>query len=540
LLNNYFCKNVFLLLLQMATKKKNHLQDFNREGGIVILDFGSQYNQLIARRVRELGVYSEILPFDTDIDTVLSHKPSGIILSGGPSSVYADNANLISKEIYEQGIPILGICYGMQLTTHLLGGKVTEGKIGEYGKSTFIKDVEHTLLYNIPNESTVWMSHFDEVTQLPQGFFQLGHTPVCVAGIANDEKKIYATQFHPEVAHTEYGKQIIENFVIKICKAEKKWDLSDYIDNKIQEIIEKVGNQRVILGLSGGVDSSVAAMLIHKAIGDQLTCIFVDTGLLRKDEGKTVMETYGEHYHMNIKHIDASQAFLTALQAVAEPEKKRKIIGREFVEVFDTEAKKIKDASFLAQGTIYPDVIESKSAKGGPSATIKSHHNVGGLPEKMHLKLLEPLKELFKDEVRALGLKLGIPEKMIMRHPFPGPGLGIRILGEVDAEKVQILQKADAIFIEELYNHNLYNKVSQAFVVLLPVKSVGVMGDERTYEYTAVIRSANTTDFMTAVWSRLPYDFLDLVSTRIINEVKGINRVTYDISNKPPATIEWE
>ncbi len=524
----------------MATNKQITKSDFRNGGGILILDFGSQYNQLIARRVRELGVYSEILPFDTDVQNILARRPSGIILSGGPSSVFAADANLTSKEIYELGIPVFGICYGMQLTTHLLGGEVTQGKIGEYGKSIFIKDSEHTLLHNIPEKSTVWMSHFDEVSRLPEGFVQFGHTSACIAGIANDEKGIYATQFHPEVAHTEYGKQIIENFVFKICKAKKNWDLSDYIDTSIENIRNMVGNQRVILGLSGGVDSSVAAMLIHKAIGDQLTCIFVDTGLLRKDEGKSVMVTYGAHYKMNIKHIDASKAFLSALKGVSEPEQKRKIIGREFVKVFDNEANKIKDASFLAQGTIYPDVIESKSAKGGPSATIKSHHNVGGLPEKMHLELLEPLKELFKDEVRALGLQLGIPEKMIMRHPFPGPGLGIRILGEVDKEKVQILQKADAIFIEELYRHDLYNKVSQAFVVLLPVKSVGVMGDERTYEYTAVIRSANTMDFMTAVWSRLPYDFLDLVSTRIINEVKGINRVAYDISSKPPATIEWE
>lgn len=510
------------------------------KNGIIILDFGSQYNQLIARRVRELGVYSEILPFDTNLTEIKKHRPKGIILSGGPSSVYAKNANLISKEIYELGIPILGICYGMQLTTHLLGGKVTQGKVGEYGKSEFIKDDENVLLKNIPKKSTVWMSHFDEVTKLPEGFSQLGHTTTCIAGIANEKKKIYATQFHPEVAHTEYGSQIIKNFVFDVCACEKNWDLSDYIQNTIRQIKKVVGNQKVILGLSGGVDSSVAAMLIHKAIGDQLNCIFVDTGLLRKKEGEMVMQTYGEHYHMNIKMVDASAEFIDALKNISDPEEKRKIIGREFVEVFNREASKIKDATFLAQGTIYPDIIESKSAKGGPSATIKSHHNVGGLPDVMRLKLLEPLKELFKDEVRQLGLQLGIPEKMIMRHPFPGPGLGIRILGAVDSEKIRILQEADYIFIQELYKYGLYNKVSQAFVVLLPVKSVGVMGDERTYEYTAVIRSADTTDFMTAVWSRLPYDFLDLVSTRIINEVRGINRVAYDISSKPPATIEWE
>ena len=510
------------------------------KNGIVILDFGSQYNQLIARRVREFGVFSEILPFDSDIKEILNLKPKGIILSGGPSSVNADNANLIPKEIYELGIPIFGICYGMQLTVHLIGGKVAKGSIGEYGKSTFFKDEEISILKEVPKSSTVWMSHFDEVEILPKGFKRIGHTSSCIAGIANEEKKIYATQFHPEVAHTEFGTQILKNFVFDICKCEKTWNLSGYIETSIQNIKQTVGNKKVILGLSGGVDSSVAAMLIHKAIGSQLTCIYVDIGLMRKNESAFVMQTYSEHFNMNIIHVDASEEFLSALKDVSDPETKRKIIGHKFIDVFNREAIKIKDVSFLAQGTIYPDVIESKSAKGGPSVTIKSHHNVGGLPEEMNLKLLEPLKELFKDEVRNLGLQLGIPKKMIMRHPFPGPGLGIRILGAVDEEKVKILQDADDIFIQELYKNDLYDKVSQAFVVLLPVKSVGVMGDERTYEYTAVIRSANTTDFMTATWSRLPYDFLDLVSTRIINEVKGINRVTYDISSKPPATIEWE
>ncbi len=510
------------------------------KNGIVILDFGSQYNQLIARRIREFGVYSEILPFNSDVEEITKLKPKGIILSGGPSSVNASDANLIPKEIYELDIPIFGICYGMQLTVHLLDGKVAKGSIGEYGKSTFFKDKNVSLLKDVPESSTVWMSHFDEVEILPNGFEEIGHTSTCIAGIVNEEKKIYATQFHPEVAHTEFGTQIIKNFVFDICNCEKTWNLSDYIETSIKEIKKTVGDKKVILGLSGGVDSSVAAMLIHKAIGNQLTCIFVDLGLMRKNEAKNVMQTYGEHYNMNIIHIDASKEFLSALKDVSDPETKRKIIGHKFIDVFNREAIRLKDVSFLAQGTIYPDVIESKSAKGGPSVTIKSHHNVGGLPEEMNLKLLEPIKELFKDEVRNLGLQLGIPKKMIMRHPFPGPGLGIRILGAVDEEKVKILQEADDIFIQELYKNNLYDKVSQAFVVLLPVKSVGVMGDERTYEYTAVIRSANTTDFMTATWSRLPYDFLDLVSTRIINEVKGINRVVYDISSKPPATIEWE
>ena len=524
----------------MAIKNNTQATLANKQGGIVILDFGSQYNQLIARRVRELGVYAEIIPFNSSLKNILQNQPKGIILSGGPSSVYADDANLIDKNIYEQNIPVLGICYGMQLTTHLLNGTVSKGQVGEYGKAVFYKDSNHLLLKNVPEKSTVWMSHFDEVTHLPKGFKSLGHTDTCIAGIYNDDKKIYATQFHPEVNHSEFGKQIIQNFVVDICQADKHWNLSGYITRTIENIKKEVGNQKVVLGLSGGVDSSVAAMLIHKAIGDQLTCIFVDTGLLRHNEGKAVMQTYGKHYQMNIKMIDAGNQFLNALKGVTEPEAKRKIIGREFIEVFDREAQQIEGVKYLAQGTIYPDIIESQSAKGGPSATIKSHHNVGGLPEKMNLKLLEPLKELFKDEVRAIGLEMGIPREMIMRHPFPGPGLGIRILGEIDAEKVQILQKADAIFIEELQKHNLYDEVSQAFVVLLPVKSVGVMGDERTYEYTAVVRAANTTDFMTATWSRLPYDFLEIVSSRIINEVKGINRVAYDISSKPPATIEWE
>ena len=514
-------------------------QDYHQKG-ILILDFGSQYNQLIARRVRELGVYSEIIPFNTPIEEILLKEPKGIILSGGPSSVYEKYANQISPEIYNLGIPVFGICYGMQLTAHLLGGTVTPGETGEYGKSIFIKENSSPLLKNVPDKSTVWMSHFDEVTGLPPGFVQLGYTENAIAAIADEKRKIYATQFHPEVNHTEYGQQIIENFVLDICEAEPVWNMPDYIDKTVQSIKEKVGDKKVILGLSGGVDSSVAAMLIHKAIGDNLNCIFVDTGLLRKNEADMVMETYGKHYRMNIKKVEAADEFIDALAGVSDPEKKRKIIGKTFIDVFNREAAKIKDAHFLAQGTIYPDIIESRSAKGGPSATIKSHHNVGGLPEDMHLELLEPLKELFKDEVRKLGLELGIPRKMIMRHPFPGPGLGIRILGEIDRDKIRILQEADAIFIEELYRHDLYDKVSQAFVVLLPVKSVGVMGDERTYEYTAVIRSANTTDFMTATWSRLPYEFLDLVSTRIINEVKGINRVAYDISSKPPATIEWE
>ena len=506
--------------------------------GIIILDFGSQYNQLIARRIRDLGVYSEVLPFNTPVSEILEKKPAGIILSGGPSSVNAEDAHLVDKNIFDNQIPVLGICYGMQLTAHLLGGKVKKGTKGEYGKANFEILRSNPLFAGISRNSTVWMSHFDEVETVPEGFEISGKSDV-IAAMANEQKNIFTLQFHPEVSHTEEGAKMLENFVFNICKAEKNWKLTNYIERTINEIREKVGNQKVILGLSGGVDSSVAAVLIHKAIGDQLTCIFVDTGLLRKDEGKKVMENYGEHFNMNIKMVDASERFLSKIAGVSDPEQKRKLIGNEFVYVFDEESKNFDDAKFLAQGTIYPDVIESQSVKG-PSAVIKSHHNVGGLPKEMKLELLEPLRELFKDEVRRVGEELGIPHHLVYRHPFPGPGLGIRILGEVDPEKVKILQEADDIFIEELYKHDLYEKVSQAFVVLLPVKSVGVMGDERTYEYTAAVRSANTIDFMTATWSRLPYDFLEIVSNRIINEVRGINRVVYDISSKPPATIEWE
>lgn len=506
--------------------------------GIIILDFGSQYNQLIGRRIREMEVYSEIIPFNTPLAEILAKKPAGIILSGGPSSVNAEDAHLVEKELFEAGVPVLGICYGMQLTAHLLGGKVTKGEKGEYGKAE-LEIVKSNALFNgVAEKSIVWMSHFDEVAEAPEGF-EISAKSGVIAAMANEDKKIYTVQFHPEVTHTEEGGKMLENFVLNICKAEKKWKLTGYIERTVAEIREKVGTEKVILGLSGGVDSSVAAVLIHKAIGDQLTCIFVDTGLLRKNEGKKVMENYGEHFNMNIKMVDASERFLSKLKGVSDPEQKRKIIGNEFVAVFDEESHKMEGAKFLAQGTIYPDVIESQSVKG-PSAVIKSHHNVGGLPEDMKLQLLEPLRELFKDEVRRVGEELGIPHHLVYRHPFPGPGLGIRVLGEVDAEKVRILQEADDIFIEELYRHELYEKVSQAFVVLLPVKSVGVMGDERTYEYTAVVRSANTIDFMTATWSKLPYEFLELVSNRIINEVRGINRVAYDISSKPPATIEWE
>ena len=511
-----------------------------KNGSIVILDFGSQYNQLIARRVREMGVYAEVVPFHEDIDKILERKPKGIILSGGPASVYAKGAPTLDKRIFDANIPILGLCYGMQLITHLHGGEVERADKQEFGKASLKLDKKDSLIFkNIPDNTIVWMSHADHVNKMAEGFEIIAHTDSSIAAIENRDKKIYAFQYHPEVTHSEHGFEMLKNFVFEIVGAEKNWSMENYIEATVKEIKEKVGNKKVILGLSGGVDSSVAAMLINKAIGKQLTCIFVDTGLLRKNEAKHVMDIYAQNFDMDIKCINAEERFLSKLKGVEDPEEKRKIIGKEFIEVFNEEASKLKDTEFLAQGTIYPDVIESVSVKG-PSVTIKSHHNVGGLPEDLNFKLLEPLRELFKDEVRKVGRELGIPDYMVDRHPFPGPGLGIRILGEVTKEKADILREADDIFIEELRKEGLYSKVSQAFVVLLPVKSVGVMGDERTYEYIAVLRSANTIDFMTATWSRLPYEFLEKVSNRILNEVKGINRLTYDISSKPPATIEWE
>ena len=506
---------------------------------ILILDFGSQYNQLIARRIREMGVYVEILPFSTSVEDIKALNPKGIIYSGGPSSVYTPNAPLPNSEIIDLGIPILGICYGMQIITRQLGGEIEVAEKQEFGKVIIESNSSDLLFQKIPTKNQVWMSHADHVTKLPNGFRELAKSEGSIAAIANESKQLYCLQFHPEVTHTEYGTQILRNFVFGICVCVKNWFLKNFVEESIQIIRSKVGNSEVILGLSGGVDSSVAAVLIHRAIGDQLTCIFVDTGLLRKDEGDQIMGTYGNHFHINIQRVNAHERFLSKLKGVADPEKKRKIIGNEFIRVFEEKSKKYNNAQFLAQGTIYPDVIESQSIKG-PSATIKSHHNVGGLPSDMDFELLEPLRYLFKDEVRKVGLELGIPEEMIFRHPFPGPGLGIRILGEVTPKKVEILQNADDILIQELKKSDLYNTVNQSFAVLLPVKSVGVMGDLRTYEYTVVVRSADTVDFMTATWSRLPYDLLERVSNRIINEVKGINRVVYDISSKPPSTIEWE
>jgi len=511
-----------------------------KQNSIVILDFGSQYNQLIARRVREMGVYAEVVPCYEDLEKIKARNPKGIIVSGGPASVYLEGAPTVDKAMFDLDIPILGICYGMQLTQHLLGGEVAKADKQEFGKAeVIIDDKKSPFFFGIEDNTQVWMSHGDHVTKIAPGFEKIAHTDSSIATLYNAERKIYNVQFHPEVTHSTDGHQMLKNFVFNVCKCEENWSMGNYIEQTVKDIKETVGDKKVILALSGGVDSSVAAVLIHKAIGDQLSCFFVDTGLMRKNEAEKVMKTYGEHYHMNIECVEAEDRFLNKLKGVSDPETKRKIIGHEFIAIFDEQKQKMKDAEFLAQGTIYPDVIESQSVKG-PSATIKSHHNVGGLPEEMDFKLLEPLRELFKDEVRKVGRELGIPDHMIDRHPFPGPGLGIRIIGAVDKEKADILREADDIFISELRAANLYQEVSQAFVVLLPVKSVGVMGDERTYEYTAVLRSADTIDFMTATWSHLPYEFLGKVSNRIINEVKGINRLAYDISSKPPATIEWE
>jgi GMP synthase (glutamine-hydrolysing) len=516
---------------------------------ILILDFGSQYTQLIARRIREIGVYCEIYSCDCSNDEIKNFTPNGIILSGGPESVTEGDTPRAPQSVFELGIPVLGICYGMQTMAEQLGGKVESGHHREFGYAQIRARGHSKLLSNIEDHLSpegfglldVWMSHGDRVVELPTGFTLCASSEGApIAGIANEEKSFYGLQFHPEVTHTKQGGRILSRFVTEICGCETLWNSSNIIEESITSVREKVGTDSVVLGLSGGVDSSVVAALLHKAIGQQLICVFVDTGLLRLHEGDQVMATFAQHMGVKVIRVDAEQRYLDALSGVTDPEAKRKVIGNLFIEIFDEEANKLTDAKWLAQGTIYPDVIESAGAKSGKAHLIKSHHNVGGLPENMKLKLVEPLRELFKDEVRNLGLELGLPADMIHRHPFPGPGLGVRILGEVKKEFADLLRQADAIFIEELYRHDLYHKVSQAFAVFLPVKSVGVMGDGRRYDYVIAIRAVETIDFMTARWAHLPYEFLDLISRRIINEVSGISRVTYDISGKPPATIEWE
>ena len=511
---------------------------------ILILDFGSQYTQLIARRVREAGVYSEIYAGDIDHQSISDFNPTGIILSGGPESAFSDDSPKAATEIFSMRVPILGICYGMQTMAEQLGGHVQSSAHREFGYAEVSIETSNRLFQGIEvNQDClqVWMSHGDRVETLPEGFVIIGKSDSSpAAAMANDAKSFFGLQFHPEVTHTNKGQVIIENFVHQICGCGSEWTPDNIIESDINNIREEVGDDQVLLGLSGGVDSSVVAALLNRAIGEQLTCIFVDNGLLRLNEGDQVMEVFSTHMNLNVIRVDAEELFLSKLQGVEDPEEKRKIIGNTFIEVFEEEASKLVNVKWLAQGTIYPDVIESAGAKTGKAHVIKSHHNVAGLPEDMTLKLIEPLRDLFKDEVRVIGKELGLPSELVDRHPFPGPGLGVRILGEVKKEFADLLRQADSIFIEELVTNNLYHDVSQAFAVFLPVRSVGVMGDGRKYDYVIALRAVETADFMTANWAKLPYDFLDHVSRRIINEIDGISRVTYDISGKPPSTIEWE
>ncbi len=515
---------------------------------ILVLDFGSQYSQLIARRVRENKVYSEIFPFNASLRKIKEFAPKGIILSGGPFSVYDKKAPFPDMEIFELGVPVLGICYGMQLMAYCLDGKVSRAKKREYGRAELFTDDTTDLFKGIGSKSrtirykksVVWMSHGDRIRKAPPGFKRMAHTGNSpIAAMADKKRRLFALQFHPEVVHTEEGSKILKNFLFNICKCRPEWTMKSFIDTTSKEIREKTGKDKVVCAISGGVDSAVTAVLMHKAIKKQLTCIFVDNGVLRKGEAKKVESTLRRHFHMKILCVDASRRFLRKLKGVTDPEKKRKLIGNEFIHVFEEEAKKIKGARYLAQGTLYPDVIESTSFKG-PSAMIKSHHNVGGLLKNMKLQLIEPLRELFKDEVRVLGREMGMPEGIINRHPFPGPGLAIRIIDEVTPDRVEILRKADAIVLEEIKRSGLYNELWQAFAVLLPIKTVGVMGDERTYENVVAVRAVKSLDGMTADWAKLPYEVLEIISNRIINEVKGVNRVVFDISSKPPGTIEWE
>lgn len=530
----------------MTDSNKAH-QDIHAQR-ILILDFGSQYTQLIARRVRELGVFSEIRAWDMEEDEIRAYQPSGIILAGGPESVPEPGSPRAPEVVYSLGVPVLGICYGMQTMAEQLGGKVEGSDIREFGYAQIQSEGDSALFKDIADHIEgpkrlldVWMSHGDKVTKMPEGFELMASTDSCpIAGMYNAQKNLFGIQFHPEVTHTLQGERILGHFVKDICACESLWTPAKIIEDQIERVRAQVGDKKVLLGLSGGVDSSVVAALLHKAIGDQLTCVFVDNGLLRKNEGDMVMEMFAENMGVKVIRANAEDLFLGKLEGVSDPEAKRKVIGNTFIEVFDEEASKIQDVDFLAQGTIYPDVIESAAAKTGKAHVIKSHHNVGGLPEDMKMELVEPLRELFKDEVRKMGLELGLPYDMVYRHPFPGPGLGVRILGEVKKEYADVLREADAIFIEELHKADWYHKTSQAFVVFLPVKSVGVVGDGRRYEWVVSLRAVETIDFMTARWAHLPYELLEKVSNRIINEIEHISRVAYDVSSKPPATIEWE
>jgi len=508
---------------------------------ILIIDFGSQYNQLIARRVREQHVYCQIEPPDIELSKIISLAPEGIILSGGPASIYEKNSPKVDPQIFNLNIPILGICYGMQYMIGSLGGEVVSARRREYGLAELHINNNKGVFYETNAITPCWMSHGDSISYLPRGFKVTASTEnTKIAAAENSQKKLYGLQFHPEVIHTPEGKKIIKNFLFRICSCKKTWTMKSFINNAIDEIKRDVGEKKIILGLSGGVDSSVAAVLLNEAVGKQLTCIFVDNGLLRKNEGERVKDLFKRHFKINLRFVNAGKRFLEPLRGVVDPERKRRIIGRTFIRVFEDEALKIKGVGFLAQGTLYPDLIESRSAFGGPTAVIKSHHNVGGLPKKMRLALIEPLKHLFKDEVRLLGKELGLHDDMILRHPFPGPGLAIRIIGEVTSRRLSILRQSDDILITEIKKSNHYKKLWQSFVILLPLKSVGIMGDKRTYEHIVVIRAVTSLDAMTADWARLPHTLLGRISNQIINEVRGVNRVTYDISSKPPSTIEWE